>query len=369
MAKIHTSTPDIAAPQPGNEAESRSSFRAVWSAIKADAAREIKASVHAIDELQGHFATTYEHKTKVKKVEKQILGFGVTIETGERRSISWRLHGKPQLGTKQYKLASATLSTPKTKAVGFGPYLEAQVELAGSADISLKHAPTAISAANIDARLNEKARGGFQFNLLGLKAKAYIEVQNADRAGFGYNRPFNLAPEMDGISIGGEVGDHIVKLRLPVKSFLSVAPPAIAARMTASVVKHTAEAIFPSEGASEPTKDSGADKAPTSTPTPAQTVEANAHPAPTPPPSAPQPSAVKKQAPTGWQPPPKPRDHAQIVDAHPDYMVKKGDTMWDIAKARSGGKWTYLDLAKANKDRVKNPDLIYPGQILHFPKT
>lgn len=44
------------------------------------------------------------------------------------------------------------------------------------------------------------------------------------------------------------------------------------------------------------------------------------------------------------------------------YQVKKGDTLWNIAKKEFGAGIKYKDIAKLNN--LPNPNLIYPGQIL-----
>lgn len=50
------------------------------------------------------------------------------------------------------------------------------------------------------------------------------------------------------------------------------------------------------------------------------------------------------------------------------YTVQKGDSLSKIAKRRYGeaGKWKII--YEANKDIIKNPDLIYPGQVLKLPQ-
>lgn len=47
------------------------------------------------------------------------------------------------------------------------------------------------------------------------------------------------------------------------------------------------------------------------------------------------------------------------------YTVVKGDTLWGIAKRFYGNGSRYPEIVKANK--IANPDLIYPGQILLIP--
>lgn len=50
-----------------------------------------------------------------------------------------------------------------------------------------------------------------------------------------------------------------------------------------------------------------------------------------------------------------------------DYTVRKGDSLWKIAQEQlgSGRRWT--DIHAANRDTVKNPDMIQIGQVLHIP--
>lgn len=49
------------------------------------------------------------------------------------------------------------------------------------------------------------------------------------------------------------------------------------------------------------------------------------------------------------------------------YTVKSGDTLWAIAKKYYGNGAQYPKIVDANKDKIKNPSLIYPGQILTIP--
>jgi nucleoid-associated protein YgaU len=51
------------------------------------------------------------------------------------------------------------------------------------------------------------------------------------------------------------------------------------------------------------------------------------------------------------------------------YTVKKGDSLSKIAKALMGDGKLWPKLFEANKEVIKNPDLIYPGQQLRIPKV
>jgi nucleoid-associated protein YgaU len=48
--------------------------------------------------------------------------------------------------------------------------------------------------------------------------------------------------------------------------------------------------------------------------------------------------------------------------------VQPGNTLWAIARDRYGDGILYMQVFEANRDRIRNPDLIYPGQIFLLPE-
>ena len=50
------------------------------------------------------------------------------------------------------------------------------------------------------------------------------------------------------------------------------------------------------------------------------------------------------------------------------YTIKKGDTLWAIAAEHLGNGSQYPKIFEANKEVIKDPDLIYPGQQIRIPK-
>lgn len=55
----------------------------------------------------------------------------------------------------------------------------------------------------------------------------------------------------------------------------------------------------------------------------------------------------------------------ELTDNPPDrYVVVKGDTLWGISRRYLKSPWRWPDLWGMNKDEVKNPHRIYPGNIL-----
>lgn len=49
------------------------------------------------------------------------------------------------------------------------------------------------------------------------------------------------------------------------------------------------------------------------------------------------------------------------------YTVKSGDCLWNIAKKYLGNGARYIEIYNLNKDKIKNPNLIYAGQVLTLP--
>lgn len=63
-------------------------------------------------------------------------------------------------------------------------------------------------------------------------------------------------------------------------------------------------------------------------------------------------------------------DRIKVVVPEPEavyYTVQKGDSLSKIAKQHYGNAMKYPVIFEANKPMLKNPDLIYPGQVLRIP--
>lgn len=49
------------------------------------------------------------------------------------------------------------------------------------------------------------------------------------------------------------------------------------------------------------------------------------------------------------------------------YTVEKGDSLSKIAQKVYGKASLWRQIYEANQDHIKDPDLIYPGQVLRLP--
>ena len=50
-----------------------------------------------------------------------------------------------------------------------------------------------------------------------------------------------------------------------------------------------------------------------------------------------------------------------------EYTVVKGDSLWRIAKEHLGSGLKWKEIYEANKDKIKDPNLIFVGQVLEIP--
>lgn len=50
-------------------------------------------------------------------------------------------------------------------------------------------------------------------------------------------------------------------------------------------------------------------------------------------------------------------------------IVQPGNTLWDMSRQNYGDGRRYMRIFDANRDQIRNPDLIYPGQVFVLPEA
>ncbi len=61
-------------------------------------------------------------------------------------------------------------------------------------------------------------------------------------------------------------------------------------------------------------------------------------------------------------------DPGQVANAAVgSVIVQPGNSLWRIARRLYGQGWQYTVIYSANQDQIRNPDLIYPGQVFAVP--
>lgn len=73
---------------------------------------------------------------------------------------------------------------------------------------------------------------------------------------------------------------------------------------------------------------------------------------------------IKQSKPKATVSKPRPTESAPKAKT---YKVVRGDTLWAIAKKHLGNGSRYTEIHNLNRDKINNPNLIYPGQVLTLP--
>ncbi len=94
-----------------------------------------------------------------------------------------------------------------------------------------------------------------------------------------------------------------------------------------------------------------------------------ATPATTPATTSTAPAAASGQASSTPAAPAPAKTAMVVVPSIETATVVRGDSLWRISSKTYGSGFRYTEIHQANRDQIRDPDLIYPGQIFVLPKT
>ena len=81
-------------------------------------------------------------------------------------------------------------------------------------------------------------------------------------------------------------------------------------------------------------------------------------------------SELKISTPQAPRPAPKNETKKTATESRTrTYTVKSGDCLWRIAQKFLGRGSRYTEIYNLNRDKISNPNLIYPGQVLRIPNS
>jgi len=75
----------------------------------------------------------------------------------------------------------------------------------------------------------------------------------------------------------------------------------------------------------------------------------------------------QQQIATAAPPSNKDSSSAAVAPKFATTVVSRGDSLWRISRVTYGTGKRYAFVYKANRDRIRDPDRIYPGQIFVLP--
>ena len=62
-------------------------------------------------------------------------------------------------------------------------------------------------------------------------------------------------------------------------------------------------------------------------------------------------------------------EEEKVIRTGSSVIIRRGDNLWRVARRNYGEGIRYTTIFEANRDQVRDPDLIYPGQVLKVPEA
>ena len=300
--------------------------------------------------------------------------------------------------TREVELVIAPFAAPEALvATAEAPVTDAAEPLAAQAPAALLIAPEGVKVVQPSAAASAEpaAVGGVTLDTITYGADGAVQLGGTGAAGSGLRVYLDQAVVAE-TAVGADaswqavltdVAAGVYTLRVDQLS----ADGKVTARFETPFKRETLEALAAVAAAAAPEPSSEvaalaepaavAPAAPASA-EPASAATESAAIAPATPPPAPAAAVTEVQAPVAAAEQPAVAEAAPVAAAAPaaptaetpvtttpsvTITVQPGFTLWGIAKQEFGDGVMYVQVFNANKDRIKNPDLIYPGQVFTIP--
>ena len=290
--------------------------------------------------------------------------------------------------TREVELVIAPFAAPEALvATAEAPVTDAAEPLAAQAPAALLIAPEGVkvvqpaAAASAAATAEPAAVGGVTLDTITYGADGAVQLGGTGAAGSGLRVYLDQAVVAE-TAVGADaswqavltdVAAGVYTLRVDQLS----ADGKVTARFETPFKRETLEALAAVAAAAAPEPSSEvaalaepaavAPAAPASA-EPASVATESAAIAPAIPAPAPAAAVTEVQAPVAAAAPAAPTAETPVTTTPSvTITVQPGFTLWGIAKQEFGDGVMYVQVFNANKDRIKNPDLIYPGQVFTIP--
>ena len=298
--------------------------------------------------------------------------------------------------TREVELVIAPFAAPEALvATAEAPVTDAAEPLAAQAPAALLIAPEGVKVVQPSASAEPAAVGGVTLDTITYGADGAVQLGGTGAAGSGLRVYLDQAVVAE-TAVGADaswqavltdVAAGVYTLRVDQLS----ADGKVTARFETPFKRETLEALAAVAAAAAPEPSSEvaalaepaavAPAAPASA-EPASAATESAAIAPATPAPAPAAAVTEVQAPVAAAEQPAVAEAAPVAAAAPaaptaetpvtttpsvTITVQPGFTLWGIAKQEFGDGVMYVQVFNANKDRIKNPDLIYPGQVFTIP--
>lgn len=67
--------------------------------------------------------------------------------------------------------------------------------------------------------------------------------------------------------------------------------------------------------------------------------------------------------------PEEPKEIVKEIVTGSSVIIRKGDSLWLVSRRKYGAGIRYTTIFEANREQIRDPNLIFPGQVLEIPHS